>query len=154
MNNPSFSKKDNYTRCKNSAIYSLAMREHSRKEITNKLLQKDYVSDVDITKLLDELEAKNYLNEQRFTESFIRSRSLRGQGPIKISYELMKKGITSNLSSRIMNELAIDWYQKAEEQIYKKYGQTKPQDFKEKVKQMRFLSGRGFDSEMVRSLFS
>ena len=51
-----FKKRDNYTRCKNSAIYSLAMREHSRKEIRNKLALKTYIEGVDVDKLLNELE--------------------------------------------------------------------------------------------------
>ena len=146
-----FKKRSNYDRCKNSAIYSLAMREHSRLEIKNKLEKKDYVEGVDLERLLDELEENNYLNEERFVESFIRYRSGRGQGFIKISNELRQRGIKASMIQSAMEEAKVDWFQLAKEQREKKFGLKKPEDFKEKARQMRFLSGRGFDSEVIRS---
>ncbi len=147
-----FSKRDNYSRCKNSAIYSLAMREHSRKEIRNKLALKEYVEGVDVDKLLDELEESNYLNEERFVESFIRYRSGRGQGFMKISNDLRQRGITASLINTAMQEANLDWFQLAKMQREKKFGKTKAIDFKEKTRQMRFLYGRGFDSEVIRTI--
>lgn len=149
MSKLGFSKRDNYSRCKNSAIYSLAMREHSRLEIKNKLKKKDFSEDVDLDVLLDELEDKNYLNEERFTESFIRYRSSRGQGPLKISSELYKRGIALTKISNAMQSSEIDWYKHANEQREKKFGLQLPFDFKEKSRQMRFLQGRGFDHDMI-----
>ncbi|MEE9326407.1 MAG: regulatory protein RecX [Cocleimonas sp.] len=149
MSKLGFSKRDNYSRCKNSAIYSLAMREHSRLEIKNKLKKKDFSENVDIEVLLDELENNNYLNEERFTESFIRYRSSRGQGPIKISSELSVRGITQVQISNAMQNAEIDWYGGASEQREKKFGLQLPLEFKEKSRQMRFLMGRGFNHDMV-----
>ena len=147
-----FSKKNNYSRCLNSAIYSLAMREHSRKEIYNKLTRKDFAKDVNLDTLLDELETKDYLNEQRFTESFIRYRSQRGQGPNKISNELKQRGISSSVINMTMSAAKINWYALASEQRIKKFGEVIPANFKDKAKQMRFLANRGFDSETIRNI--
>jgi len=144
-----FKKRSNYDRCKNSAIYSLAMREHSRLEITNKLKTKDYVEGVDLEKLLNELEESNYLNEARFVESFIRYRCGRGQGIIKISNDLRQRGIKASMISHAMLEADIDWFQLAKEQREKKFGVNKPEEYKEKTRQMRFLSGRGFDTDSI-----
>jgi len=152
MKNPEFSKKDNYSRCMNSAIYSLAMREHSRQEIYNKLKTKVVSEGVDLDALLDELEQNNYLNDERFTESFIRSRAGRGQGALKISNELRQRGISTALIAPAMQAANIDWFELASEQREKKFGGNQPKDFKEKARQMRFLSGRGFDSEIVRAV--
>ena len=146
-----FSKRDNYSRCKNSAIYSLAMREHSRLELKNKLTKKDYAENVDLDKLLDELEENNYLNEERFVESFIRYRSGRGQGINKISNELKQRGINNVQINIALQEAEIDWLQLAKEQREKKFGLQKPGDFKEKARQIRFLSGRGFDFDVIRA---
>ncbi len=154
MTRLAFSKKDNYTRCMNSAIYSLAMREHSRQEIYNKLSHKDFSDGVDINALLDELEEKNYLNDNRFTECFIRSRSQRGQGVNKITNDLRQRGITPQLISRALNESNIDWYEMANKQREKKFGKSKPINYKEKARQMRFLFNRGFDAEIIRSVCS
>jgi regulatory protein len=145
-----FTKKDNYTRCKNSAIYSLAMREHSRLEIYNKLCKKDYVVGVDINQLLDELEMNDYLNEERFAESFVRYRITRGQGSVKIRYELRRRGITQTLIDRTLASTEVDWFGLALVQKEKKFGCDKANGFNQKAKQMRFLTTRGFDIEMIR----
>lgn len=152
MSKLGFTKKDNYTRCKNSAIYSLAMREHSRLEIYNKLQKKEYVEGVDVNELLDELEESNYLNEQRFTESFIRYRASRGQGPMKITSELYSRGINKSLTNESMKDAEVNWFDLAIEQMEKKFGKTKSIDFKEKTKRMRFLSSRGFTGEIIHTI--
>ncbi|MEE9444846.1 MAG: regulatory protein RecX, partial [Cocleimonas sp.] len=111
---------------------------------------KTYIEGVDVDKLLNELEDKNYLNEDRFVESFIRYRSGRGQGIIKISNELKQRGINTSMISHALQEADLDWFQLAKEQREKKFGKQIPDDFKEKARQMRFLSGRGFDGDSIR----
>lgn len=152
MSKLAFTKKDNYTRCMNSSIYSLAMREHSRLELFNKLKSKEFSEGVDLDELLDELTENNYLNEERFTESFIRSRANRGQGRLKITGELVKKGISQAMISRSMESNEVNWYELAAAQIEKKYGLSKAEDYKEKTKRMRFLSSRGFDAHIIREI--
>jgi len=142
MSQLGFSKKDNYTRCMNSAVYSLAMREHSRLEIRKKLAKKDFSDGVDIEKLLNELEEKNYLNEERFIESYIRYRSSRGQGNLKISNELRQRGISSSAISIFMQQSEVDWLQLAKAEYEKKFGLNSSVDYREKSKRMRFLSSR------------
>ena len=126
MSKLAFTKKDNYTRCMNSAIYSLAMREHSRLELFNKLKVKDFSEGVDLDKLLDEL--------------------------TEITNELQRKGIQQSLIQLSMDKNEIDWYEIATAQLQKKYGNLKPSDYKEKAKRMRFLSSRGFDAYIIRDI--
>ena len=152
MSKLGFTKRDNYTRCKNSAIYSLAMREHSRKELHQKLQKKEYVEGVDVDQLLNELEESNYLCEGRFTESFIRYRASRGQGSMKITSELNNRGITSSMISCALETAKVDWYKLAKEQLEKKFGKSRSVDYKDKAKRMRFLSMRGFSSEVIRAV--
>jgi len=102
--------------------------------------------------LLDELEENNYLNEQRFTESFIRYRASRGQGPIKIFSELYARGINKALANESMIDSEINWFDNAIQQLEKKFGKSKSNDYKEKSKRMRFLSGRGFSGEIIHSI--
>lgn len=150
MSGLKFSKRDNYSRCKNSAIYSLAMREHSRYELQNKLKQKEFSIDVDLDKLLDELESNDYLSDKRFAESFIRYRVTRGQGKVKISNDLKQRGVSSSLINTALHESDADWYALAQQIRERKFGRNIPEDYKLKAKQMRFLLSRGFDSEMIR----
>ncbi|MCK5811079.1 MAG: regulatory protein RecX [Cocleimonas sp.] len=145
---------ENYTRCYQTAIGLLARREHSRLELINKIRRKPFSDDVDLASLCDALEASNYLSNERFAEMFVRSRVSRGQGKIKISYELRQRGIDDALIASALLEEGTDWLVLAKEQREKRFGVKKPKDYKERARQSRFLAGRGFSSEIIYLLFS
>jgi regulatory protein len=149
MSKLGFSKRDNASRCKNSAIYSLAMREHSRHELYTKLMGKEFSENVNLDKILDDLEKSDYLSDKRFTGSFIRYRVSRGQGKIKIINELKQRGVNAAMIDDAMDKSGVDWFVLASQIRERRFGENIPVDYKEKTKQMRFLQGRGFNSEMI-----
>ncbi|KAG1707541.1 Regulatory protein RecX [Nymphon striatum] len=110
------------------------MREHSRQEIYLKLSRKEYVTDVDLDALLDELEENNYLSDERFAESFIRYRASRGQGSVKIINELRLRGVKQSIIISAMQEADIDWFALAIEQYEKKFGAKKIVEFTKREK--------------------
>lgn len=144
---------DNYTRCYQSAMGMLARREHSRLELINKLSSKPFSEDVDLHILCDFLEESNYLSNQRFAEMFVRSRVNRGQGEMKIRFELGQRGVEEFLSDQAIAEAEVAWLELARQQREKKYGCEIPKDYKEKARQSRFLMGRGFSGEIISKVF-
>lgn len=144
---------DDRTQCLQAAIRLLSRREHSRKELTSKLRSKGYFNNTYIEAVLDELEASDYLNDQRFTQMFIRSRISRGQGPQKIHYELAQRGIEQTLIEQTLSETNTDWIHVAKQQREKRFGVESPKDYKEQARQSRFLAGRGFYSDTIRHIF-
>lgn len=133
------------------AIQLLARREHSRKELRNKLIQKGFpVEDIDPE--LDALEQRGWLSDSRFTESWIRHRIQSGYGPYRIKNELSEKGVSNDLIAQCFEEISIDWVKMAHKVWQKKYN-AMPQDWPEKVKQMRFLQYRGFFSQDIESMY-
>ncbi len=140
-------------KCLQAAIRLLSRREHSRKELASKLYSKDYLDKHYIDSILDELEASYYLDDQRFAEAFVRSRINRGQGPQKIQYELLKKGVDSSLIEQTLQNIEVDWLDLAKQQREKRFGVQSPRDYKEQAKQSRFLAGRGFFSDTIRRVF-
>lgn len=144
---------DDKTKCLQAAIRLLSRREHSRKELARKLHGKDYLDTRHLDGILDQLEDSDYLNDQRFTEMFVRSRIARGQGAQKIQYELSQRGVAQSLIVQAMQTADVDWYILAKEQREKRFGVESPKDYKEQARQSRFLAGRGFTAEIIRSLF-
>ena len=144
---------ENYTRCYQSAIGYLARREHSRLELINKIRRKPFSEDVDLASLCDDLEESNYLSNKRFSEMFVRSRVSRGQGEIKISYELRQRGVNEELIESALQEEGADWLVLAKQEREKRFGAKKPKDYKERARQSRFLAGRGFSSEVIYLVF-
>ena len=126
----------------------LAMREHSVKEITTKLFDKSENADA-IHAVIDDLLERKYLSDERFTESYIRSRSNKGFGPVKIKSELKNKGVSNALIQDHLNESAAIWFDNAEAQHAKKYGGMAIEDYNAWTKRARFLQGRGFTMEQI-----
>ncbi len=127
----------------------LAMREHSVKELTNKLFDKSENSDT-IHAVIDELLKKKYLSDQRFAESYIRARGNRGFGPVRIKAELKSKGVSNALIQDHLDEGTAVWFDNAESQYQKKYGDGPISDYREWTKRARFLQSRGFTMDHIQ----
>ena len=124
----------------------LARREHSRVELHAKL--QPYVQEgEDLNAVLDELEKRNWLSDVRATTQWVGSK--RGRfGSQRIVHELRQKGIPENLISDALPQLKETELDAAREVWQRKFG-VKPQDSKEKAKQIRFLQSRGFSIDVT-----
>jgi regulatory protein len=132
------------------AMNLLARRDHSRQELREKLCRRFGAGmQAEIEQLLDQLCVERLLCDRRYAESYIHSRSSKGQGPLRIRQELRQKGLCSELLSEVMAELQVDWVALAREVRRKKFGPVAPADFAERARQLRFLGYRGFDGEVA-----
>jgi len=129
-----------------SAFNALARREHSVQELRDKLSRKfdSSVSSVSVRAVLDDLVAEGLLSDERFSESFVHARIQRGQGPVKIRYELRQKGVSEELLESVINDANCDWLSEAGSVIQRKFGSSPPTDQKEFQRRLRFLVQRGF----------
>ena len=137
----------------NIAYGLLAKREHSAAELRNKLKQKEFAED-EIELLLKKLQQANLQSDSRYAESLIRSRVNRGYGPRYIEQELFHKGVCSDTASAVLKEMAIDWFDVANDSYQKKYRLKPIHDDKEKAKRMRFLQYRGFSFDHIMTLIN
>jgi regulatory protein len=139
------------SKCLNAAFSMLARREHSRFELQRKLKKHASCCDVDLSSLLDELETDNWLSDERFAEATVYSGIRRGQGPNKIRNTLRERGVASELVHQFLDCAEIDWKMLAREARQKRFGKNVPRDYREKARQSRFLTSRGFSSETIRN---
>ncbi|MDG6881169.1 Regulatory protein recX [Phocoenobacter uteri] len=132
-------------------VYLLARRDYSEYELRQKMAQKEY-SENEIDEAIFDAQTQNWQSDERFCESYIRYRSSAGFGIRKIQYELQRKGVSSDIISRKIDESEVDWYSLAETVFFKK----KPSDWDMKAKQKmwRFMMSRGFDSEYFSDLMN
>ncbi|MCW9707753.1 regulatory protein RecX [Fodinibius salsisoli] len=83
----------------------LGSRNHSRKELLNKALRKDYTQEV-ILSVLDELEEKGYIDDPSFARMYASNKKrLNNWGPSKIKAHLMQKGIGRNIAEKCATEV-------------------------------------------------
>lgn len=139
--------------CNEHAVSLLARREHSASELRNKLQQSDHNA-TDIEKTLHWLQTNDLQSDQRFTQSYLRHRSQRGCGALRISQELKQRGVNDTLIVEAFKAAEIDWFALAVAVRCKRFGEQVPADFKERAKQLRFLQYRGFTHEQITESFN
>ena len=136
----------------NKALDVISRREHSEKELENKLLKKFESSEL-IDLVIERLKKNNLLNDERYAEMYVRIRKRKGFGPKRIGYELSSRGINNSISSQVLDEIG-GWKEAAHDAFNKKYRNGIADDFKNKSKQKVFLQNRGFSFQEIDSVFS
>ena len=130
------------------ALRLLARREHSRAELGRKLSQHAESAEA-LAALLVDLENRKQLSDERFASERTRSLS-RKFGAARIRHDLKAKGVDAQFIDRISSEGELE---RARAILARKYRQPAATR-EERAKRMRFLQGRGFSSDVIRSLLS
>jgi regulatory protein len=99
-----------------------------------------------VDELLDWLVAHRVLDERRFVESRVHARAERF-GNRRIESELKAMGVALDASAAA--QLRASELARAREVRAKRFGAL-PHDAAARAKQMRFLAGRGFSSDVIR----
>ncbi|SEK64965.1 regulatory protein [Colwellia chukchiensis] len=134
-----------------TAMALISRREHSYYELAQKLRLRDYSSD-EINVVLDDLIARNYVNDKRFADSVFRRRVEKGYGYTYIKNELVQKGVSENIAQELARNYQIDWYLQAELAYNKRFGASLIKDQKDKAKRLRFMQQRGFSLDEIMTL--
>jgi len=135
---------------RNMAMNWLARREHSLRELRDKLAAREFEPEI-IDATVAKLASEGLVSDERFAESFVAAKMRKGQGPVRIRAELKKRGVSADVVQLQVYEAGHDWFTLAGEVRERKFGGGIPADFKDKAKQMRFLEYRGFDGEQIRA---
>ena len=125
------------------ALAMLARRDHSRLELSRKLLEQGGATDL-VEAVLHELAERGLQSDARFAEVFVRSRAERGCGPRTIMADLRGRGVDGELAEQALEASGYDWQQQASALRERRFGRAVPVDMREKARQLRFLQYRGF----------
>ncbi len=132
---------------KGRALRALAAREHSRAELARKLASFE-TEPGELAKVLDELCAKDFINEQRVADSLAYRRGAK-LGTARVVQELKAKGVEPGAVLEAAAALKLTELERASEVWRKKFG-APAADAAGRMKQMRFLASRGFAPEVIR----
>ena len=133
------------------AVEYLARAEQCRFRLTQKLLQKKYEKQY-VSRALDYLERKNYLNDARFAEFWLNSRKINhSEGRTKLLAELLSRGIAKDLAQTALENF---FNQNSEYDLcrrdYEKCLRTK----KDPDKIVRILMSHGFQYPLIKKIMS
>lgn len=144
---------DTLVAVRRTAMDLLARREHGRVELTRKLRQRGAPPEM-IEEALDRLTEDGLLSEARYLESFVSYRARSGYGPLRIREELSQRGLQRGDIELALRESGIDWQEQLQDVWRRKFAGHLPIDARERAKQGRFLSYRGYSVELINRLFS
>jgi regulatory protein len=131
------------------ALRLLARREHSRVELEGKLAP-DAESSETLARVLDALEMKKQISDERFAEE--RARQLaRRYGAERVGRELIARGVAEGTAARLSRIYGAEDVARAGMILKRRY--PKPATTaRERAWRLRFLQARGFSMETIRSL--
>lgn len=136
----------------NYGLFLLSRRDYSVAELRAKC-QAHYAGDpamlAEIEPLIERLLELDYLNDQRFVESFLRRESQRGQGPAKVRWTLQQKGVANSLIGQAIE--SIDWFQVCRDTLSERAHRF---DLTDTNKIYRFLASRGFSGDHIQDSLS
>ena len=133
----------------------MGKRDYSRMELRNKILNYSEslgINKVDLELVLDELENKDWLSDDRFAEQFVLSKK-RKFGVRKIAHELKLRGVDELIINRVLGEIKDDEFILAKKIWEKKFNQI-PITIDEKAKQIRFMQSRGIEVAIIHQILS
>ncbi len=139
---------------KGRALRYLSAREHSRLELAQKLKSHEETPG-ELDQVLDELEAKGFIDAQRVIDSVVYRRAARW-GASRVRQELQAKGLSGEAADAVETALAHlkDTELARAHALWQRRFEGVSPDLAARAKQTRFLLTRGFSSDVVRRVVS
>lgn len=131
---------------KGRALQLLSRREHSRLELERKLAAHE-AEPGELARVLDELQARGFIDEQRVIDSLLHQRAGR-LGASRLHQELAAKGVDAEAAAHALAGLKESEPERARALWLRRFGEP-PADARERGRQMRFLMARGFSAEVA-----
>jgi len=130
------------------AIGLLARREHSRRELKQKLGRGADGELVDL--VVDALAEEGLQSDARCAEMIVYARVERGHGPLRIRSDLRDAGIDGETVDLLLEAEDDHWEARLRKLVDRRYGCEAPEDAREWSRRARFLASRGFPEGLIR----
>jgi len=142
---------------KHQAYRFLASRAHSSYELRNHLHQRGYSSQI-IDNVLDELEARGYIDDRKFALNWARYRlEKKPLGRRRVIYELRRRGVTSETIGEILGQIYAEFDEAglAESAMLKRFMEKDLlRSARERERCTRYLMGQGFEPDVITAILS
>ena len=129
------------------ALNHLSSSMKTRKQITDFLKKKGYLNGI-IEYVLEKLESYGYIDDAEYARQYTNSAG-KTKGRRLIALELQKKGISVEQAHQAVEN--IQGEEQSALKILQKYMKNKPSDRETLYKAFRYLIGKGFEYDTVKS---
>lgn len=132
-----------------------AYQDRCHKEVYNKL--RTYgLDDEDTNALISHLIEYQFLDEQRYAESFVSGKyRIKKWGRNKIKAHLTQKNVPQVCINKALNTIDDDLYMENLKTLAdRKWQEKKGSDFEKMVKVQQFLSSRGYEFDLIHDVLN
>ncbi|HHY77268.1 MAG TPA: regulatory protein RecX [Clostridiales bacterium] len=136
----------------NYCIKLLSIKDRTTAELRKKLKEKMFPDDI-IGETLNKLTDYGYINDERFTENWIKSKANQSGISKKYMYnKLLQKGIEKELIDNVFKKINIDDYVSAFIFAQKKIKLLNDDDKTKKNKLFTILARKGYNIELCKKV--
>ena len=142
--------KEEFSKARNKAFKLLSYRERTIKEIEDRLRKKEF-SEAVIKAVVDFLLEKDYLNEERFAEMWIRKKKKHHPRGRKLIYkELKNKGVNQRIINNALNQyLSSQEELEMAEYLMDKWLRRRTEEDSSSYKLKNYLANKGFNYDLI-----
>lgn len=144
-----------FSRGKNLGLYYISFKQRTKKEVISYLIDHD-IPNLQVAKIIDDLETSRFIDDAAYAESFIRGKILgKTSGPYAIRQKLSEMGIDKTLIQEKLDLLYDDATQVdiathlAEKKVMSQYSRLPLQALK--VKLAAHLTAKGFSYDIRKT---
>ncbi|MEG0007622.1 MAG: regulatory protein RecX [Aeromonas sp.] len=135
------------------AMRSLARRESAESELAGRLRKQGFNEEV-IEVTLEYCRGHRWVDDERYGAMSVRAGAAKGHGPIKIRFDLRRKGLDDVQLETAFDQPELDWFELAFELLQRRARASDLADFKLRMKWLKYLLGRGFNQDQARYAIS
>lgn len=147
--------KDRKEQAYNGLMNYISYRERCESEVNDWLFRKGFP---DLrSELIQRLKDRDFLNDERFAEMFVRDRvNLKQWGPLRLRQELLKKRISRDIIERSIVNISedVDFHAMAADLAARKVKTIPKPTLKDKQRIWSYLQRRGYDSAGIQNALS
>ncbi len=141
------------TRIRAAALRALCRREHATTQLSARLERAGHDKSL-VKQQVEKLQQEGLVDDARYAQLRLRSRSAQGYGKLRIRQELLAQGVAADIVEQVLATDDTDWRDLLNQVRRKKFGAALPQTAQELARQTRFLLYRGFSSELISRVLS
>lgn len=142
----------NFQEAKSRAVRYLTLRIRTEKEVRDKLKSEGYDNEC-IARVIDELKAIGYINNQLYAQKYVYDRSkLKPMSKRMLKLELLAKGIPEETADEVLADWKAEDADVARSLVKRKFGKYDMKDEKIIRKAFMFLAHRGFNRDTIKEV--
>lgn len=138
------------SKCREYALNYITFKDRTEKEVTEKLSQKGF-GEEEISEAIEFLKEYKYLDDESYASRFINDAvKLKKWGKTRIRMELLRRGISSDIVEKSIDEILLDSSEVLLEEMKRRFDGADLSNIKERNRIFGYFARRGYSPNEIK----